>query len=203
MEVSYALCRAAKFTSFFVSIYEKFKLSQRNLRRSVMNSLSKKYSFLIKYPREQAKNLLSKYRQQKIDNWELLKTIARENDITVDFWPFDKDIAGMYWQYGNKNIIAVNENHTRDEQTFTIAHHMGHHFLNHKPSLCLANLFDSPRKEEQEANIFAVELLMPEESIENICKEYLSVDLLEKLSETFQLPENIISYRIQMLDVEN
>ncbi|MHB8276825.1 MAG: ImmA/IrrE family metallo-endopeptidase [Candidatus Humimicrobiaceae bacterium] len=84
---------------------------------------------------------------------------------------FDVDIddnsCGMYCVENDRRKIYVNQNMTIGRRYFTIAHELGHHFLDHKlDGYCsiyrnLATATHQKEPQEVEANYFAACFLMP------------------------------------------
>ena len=77
---------------------------------------------------------------------------------------YDPAISGAYANDGKRPVISYNLGDTPNRQRFTIAHELGHHFLQHGPrfrdtSATLAGGSYDPI--EVAANRFAAELLMP------------------------------------------
>jgi len=91
------------------------------------------------------------------------------NDYPMDLWD------GTLLFKGDKRAILINTHKGNvGRHNFTFAHELGHYFLNHQPNFnhdgqpiirCTASDIDNNQKtREVEANLFAVELLMPEDS---------------------------------------
>ncbi len=89
-------------------------------------------------------------------------------------------------------IITVNSNITyQPKKNFIMAHELGHYFLHRN----LTQLFSDTEKtlsewlknekQEQEANEFAKELLMPEIIFKPLCKGKLTVKLIKELANKF------------------
>lgn len=119
-----------------------------------------------------AKSVLAQYNinQAPID----VAWIARENKIIVaerDNLP--EDISGALDLRDNKPIILINGNQHIHRKRFTIAHELGHFFLNHTDGVHIdKKLFFRNQTSslgasmiEREANRFAAELLMPEDML--------------------------------------
>jgi len=90
---------------------------------------------------------------------EVLKKIIEEEEIKIEFWPM-ADASGIFW-YGpsqKQPIITVNPLKEKQEQIFTLAHGLGHYFLEHKRQFCCVNQKQISLAEDQ-ADIFAAVLL--------------------------------------------
>lgn len=85
--------------------------------------------------------------------------------------PFDfpETMSGVIKIEGTKKIIAVNKNNHEVRQRFTIAHELGHYLSGHSNFSHEETFVDPDKKyldprhrDEDEADEFAAELLMPE-----------------------------------------
>lgn len=94
----------------------------------------------------------------------------------------DPTVAGAYNK--SENAIYVSEDDQKTRQLFTVAHELGHFFLNPKKNTDIfyrnqLNQFEDHFNEnEQAANWFAASLLMPKELVEKVWKEEKDEDLL-------------------------
>lgn len=70
-------------------------------------------------------------------------------------------------------IIIVNKNFSNDRKRFTIAHELGHVLMHNENNFPIS----SYRDKEKEANLFASEFLMPQESIKNTLRSLRINDL--------------------------
>jgi len=136
---------------------------------------------------------------------------------------------------GNNNqlYIMVNQNiFNEGRKNFTIAHELGHYFLNHQLKTNVFYCFDNEILEddfhqneiENEANYFATCLLMPEDKITRAFKsilsnssrgritEYLSVTkstygiwcgIRDQLTKRYGVSEEALRYRLKMLGLAN
>lgn len=105
---------------------------------------------------------------------EHLQKIAAAEHIKVLFCSIDDepDFGGQLVYKGKKTGILVNTCIPSDgKHNFTFAHELGHYFLRHPPAYTMdgqngfrcttADMNTSRNPQEIEANLFAVELLMP------------------------------------------
>lgn len=93
-------------------------------------------------------------------------TLAKKLNIQVIYWDLPSEIRGFY-QYEKRNrFIFINSNLSIEEQLVVCAHELGHALLHTQinTSYMRANTFLSINKVEREANRFAAELLIPDES---------------------------------------
>ena len=136
---------------------------------------------------------------------------------------------------GNNNqlYIMVNQNISNEgRKNFTIAHELGHYFLNHQLKTNAFYCFDNEILEdnfhqdeiENQANYFATCLLMPEEKIINAFKsilnnssrgrfkDYLSVTkstygiwcgIRDQLTKRYGVSEEALRYRLKSLNLVN
>ena len=143
-------------------------------------------------PSSKAKQLLSKIGWSSPDDFTL-EEIA--NYLSLDVRVENIGSEGRIVIKGDSGIITINAgiNHC-GKRNFVIAHEIGH-FLLHKS---LTPLFSDTMKtlsewyskgpQEQEANEFACELLMPEDIfITKIKTQRLSVQLIEEVSAYFKV----------------
>ncbi len=105
--------------------------------------------------------------------------IAQEYNIKIEHKPLG-DISGQIIKNHADDgfVISVNANHSINRQRFTTAHELGHFFL-HRMYIG-DGLVDDPlyrstlsNQQETEANVFAGEILMPEEAIRKEWKAYI------------------------------
>jgi hypothetical protein len=105
------------------------------------------------------------------------KDFAQQLDIVVEpFCPPQIDISGYLMRYGNSFGIGYSTAiQSAGFQNFTVAHELGHYFIDDHPAAILANGqhlsrsgYISKDRFEREADTFATELLMPWRLIEPI-----------------------------------
>lgn len=92
--------------------------------------------------------------------------------LAVVLAPLPKKIAGVYMRKRGRHIVFVRATDYPTRQRFTLAHEIGHHRLGHGGRIDVeADVFGDPGdRQEQQANFFASEFLMPIESV----REWLS-----------------------------
>lgn len=93
--------------------------------------------------------------------------IIRNLNVILVFYPLDGQTRGFYQYFQRNNLIYISETLTESEQAFVCAHELGHMFLHKKSN---AIFLDSrthlkTSRFENEANIFAAELLIPDSLI--------------------------------------
>lgn len=91
-----------------------------------------------------------------------------------------------------KKAIGINKNHHNVRQRFSLAHELGHYFLDHPATdeILPDELEMTERKiYESEADEFAAELLVPRELLKEALKQDQDVDFLRKY---FQVSRHVI-----------
>ncbi|WP_138225683.1 ImmA/IrrE family metallo-endopeptidase [Paenibacillus algicola] len=117
--------------------------------------------------------------------------IASQRNIIVLFEELG-DMLGYYNTYRRVQLIHINSNASEQEQRFTCAHELGHSILHptlNTPFLRNKTLYSIDRI-EREANLFAIELLMPDELLH---KE--SITTLREAALTYGVPEELIELK--------
>ncbi|KKT98453.1 MAG: hypothetical protein UX35_C0009G0005 [Microgenomates group bacterium GW2011_GWA1_46_15] len=101
-----------------------------------------------------------------------IEKIANMLGFKVVLFDFPDNISGVIRIVNNIKVIGVNVNHPNVRQRFTIAHEIGHYLsghenFSHKEKTFVDNVdknnryFDPQWRQEEEADEFAAELLMP------------------------------------------
>lgn len=123
-----------------------------------------------------------------------VEAIASSMGIKVRREPGQDDLSGFLAKSigSNEVIIGVNGSHPRTRQRFTIAHELGHLHLHalgkihidHNSQVTIQNYRNKESSagislEEQEANLFAAELLMPADFLWKDLAELGTLDLLD------------------------
>ena len=140
--------------------------------------------------------------------------IAKSMDIVLRYAPFDDELSGMAFIKDSLPFIAVNALHHPHRQRFTIGHELAHHVL-HADILAKGVHVDKVilRRDqlaatgtddvEIEANIFASELLIPENMILPIVTQEIHLDdenrLLE-IARRFKVSLAALQFRLAALD---
>jgi Zn-dependent peptidase ImmA (M78 family) len=141
--------------------------------------------------------------------------IAAESSITIRLQAFEDSVSGILVVRGDEGIIAVNQNHHRNRQRFTIAHEIGH-FLIHREST--SQFIDSSPvffrgpaaaegtdKQEIEANQFAAELLMPEDVLTqrlgNRPMDAFDENAVRRLASLFGVSAQALTIRLTRLNL--
>jgi len=124
--------------------------------------------------RDRAKNICEMFgaREPPIN----VHRIAQELGFLIVEHDFPEDTSGMLLIREDAKAIGVNQHHAYTRQRFTIAHELGHYLSGHEDFSVRGkqekirvdgqfNWADPEQRQEQEANEFAAELLMPEKLI--------------------------------------
>ena len=105
-------------------------------------------------------------------------------------------IKGYYSKCYRQKIIHINNDFSLEDQRFTCAHELGHAILHpnsNTPFLITCTLYPIARF-EKEANYFAVDLLYPDETME----EYIQFSVPE-IAVCLNLDEKLVEYRLRKL----
>jgi len=144
--------------------------------------------------------------------------LAKALNIEIRLRDFAKDMSGFAYQKGGEKVIGVNASDSPLRQRFTIAHELGHIYLDPRDDLNVDKNFVLKYRnglssqgidlKEMEANYFAAELLMPEdllkEDIEAYKKEYGGFDfeddeLVRLLAGKYRVSGHAMSVRLASL----
>ncbi|HTQ40238.1 MAG TPA: ImmA/IrrE family metallo-endopeptidase [Pirellulales bacterium] len=143
-----------------------------------------------------------------------VERIARDEGIkVVREYANDRSISGFLDRRSAVPIIGVNRHHLENRQRFTIAHELGHHFL-HSESLYFddrvlrfrdAESSEGINTDEMEANLFAAELLMPKEFLEDYFSNHIldinDDEAIEDLAKEYKVSPQSLMYRLNYLDL--
>jgi Zn-dependent peptidase ImmA (M78 family) len=164
-----------------------------------------------------AKTVLDQY---KIEFFPIdIEKIASNEKINIIKTSLPEKVSGILEPADNK--IYINENDNEKRQRFTIAHELGHFFLNHCDGIHVDNFKRAYRDTksteglyiiEIEANNFAAELLMPSEEVNKKIESFsddtnLSIDqILDDLSTYFNVSQEAMRNKLKnlgyVIDVE-
>ena len=113
-------------------------------------------------------------------------------------------------KFPTDRIISVNSNESNKRRRFTVAHELGHYLFDFDPtkSIQYFNMFEIDHaignEEEDRANRFAAELLMPEDLIKQKYSELKKgtsqkdlYSLVQNLSDIFLVPPKAVEMRIK------
>jgi|WetSurMetagenome_2_1015567.scaffolds.fasta_scaffold04639_8 Zn-dependent peptidase ImmA (M78 family) len=135
-----------------------------------------------------------------------VRGLAKHLGIDVVEYKFSKEISGVYFRKGNEQFIGVNKSHHEHRKRFTIAHQIGYSIMHPSEILhydlgleygghFLHRTEDAAGQGEVEANQFAAELLMPEDSIKEIFVDY-EIGSAEEMAGEFDVSADAMRYRL-------
>lgn len=142
--------------------------------------------------------------QEPID----IENLIRKMNIRLVVSELPKGMLGASKVEGLKKLIVVSSNLYNEEQKrFTLAHELGH-ILIHRGINCFyendLKIIHTTKEKENEADRFAVELLMPRKSIEDeIEDEDINFDLIKRISKKYKTSLTATAIRIAELSEEN
>lgn len=118
--------------------------------------------------REKAHGILKMYRI--LESPVNVTDIAGKLGFSIVSFPFPDTISAVIRIDNGKKIIGVNQKHPETRQRFSIAHELGHYLSGHENFSHEHEIFvdrdkkylDPHHRDEEEADEFAAELLMPE-----------------------------------------
>jgi Zn-dependent peptidase ImmA (M78 family) len=159
-------------------------------------------------PREAARRFLNSMQYRPpLD----VKSLVRDHDIEIIYRTVERSVRGMLVLGDPRAMIMINSWFDNSQQRFSLAHLFGH-FILHKhigPFIVDFVTYDeknsgkSRQPEEQEANEFATELLMPEkvlrERFANRPPYLYSVNVIQPLAIQFGVSELVFALRLSQL----
>ena len=163
------------------------------------------------YAKKQKKNTVSKTLSAQ-DVWTAALEAKKTEPLDIE-WVAEKlfglnvvkrdlgEASGFLNVLDDQWCIFVNKFENERRQRFTIAHELGHFVLHKDKSITSKDIIffrdENTNIEEQEANNFASELLMPERKIREYIKEgYNTISLL---ADKFCLSTPAVRYRLYKL----
>lgn len=176
-----------------------------------INEISKKVNDLFKKCNIDLNNFNPQSKHKCIID---LYNIASCLKIQISEHDFADNISGAFYKEDDNKILGVNINHPLTRKRFTIAHEIGHYMLHSEDELHYDDddkLSNAPKEEkelffrseisddttETEANIFAANLLMPEELIKK-CID-LGIKSIEEFADCFNVSQVAMRYRLTNL----
>lgn len=144
--------------------------------------------------------------------------LAKALNIELRIRDFAKDMSGFAYQKAGEKVIGVNANDGYFRQRFTIAHELGHIFLDPRDDLNVDKNFvlqyrnglssEGTDLKEIEANYFAAELLMPENLLKQDIETYKNRfggfdfeddELVKLLAKKYEVSGQAMSVRLASL----
>ena len=131
-----------------------------------------------------------------------VEKVALLFNMRVIPWDFPEGFVGGIFRHNQVQVIAINKKHTLAHQRFTISHEIGHLAHGHDISDTELELFKDAtfnylnplHRQNHEADLFASELLMPKEFLENSLIQ-TGLDY-QKLAEMYQVSEEAMKIRL-------
>ncbi|MFT8364165.1 MAG: ImmA/IrrE family metallo-endopeptidase [Sporolactobacillus sp.] len=115
-------------------------------------------------------------------------------------------IIGMIKRRQENTMFYLSQYATVGWQRFTLAHMLAHYYLHFSSQkktswYCRQHyLSDGVSPEEEEADLFARELLLPVECLKKECAQ-LNTDLVMRLMTTYRLPKQLVESRLKETNV--
>lgn len=150
-----------------------------------------------------------------------IEKIAENQKIQIVEQSIEDEVAGFLLKdFDSKNaLIGVNTHHHSNRQRFTVAHELGHYFLHEHEGVHFDSKTTGLRMylrneksttgtdlEEREANLFAAELLMPEDLLRQDLADIEAVYLIDEddktikdLADKYQVSPMALTYRLANL----
>ena len=129
-----------------------------------------------------------------------VKKILEALGINLMPYPFPEKVSAVLLKEGHMLVVGVNSQHHPNRQRFSIAHEIGHYSLGHYKDVYVdmqsisESRFDLGEKnhdkiQEQEANYFASEILIPSLLIE---KDFKVIRDAEQLARLYQVSKDAL-----------
>lgn len=136
------------------------------------------------------KKLVKKYNTR--DSFEL----ADDLNIKVFVEPLGKNIKGFYQSCPRNKVIHINQDLNERESSFVCAHELGHALIHTKLNILFLerNTLCVKNKYELEANIFASNLMIPD----NLINDYPSYFNLEQIAASEELPIELLELKFKI-----
>ncbi len=138
----------------------------------------------------------------------LLKSILLSNNVLTLFKPLSGNFSGMAIKSGENRFIMVNSNHSIGKQHFTLAHELYHLFkqADFTSRFCSTGRFDRKGDiHEFHADLFAADLLLPEEGIVKLIpdaemfKDKIQLATIINIEQYFYTSRSALLYRLKTL----
>ncbi len=119
-----------------------------------------------------------------------IEGIVKRYGLQLHFQALQSDLSGFLYREQENGIIGVNSIHAKVRQRFTIAHELGHFLLHQNDSLHVDRAVHVKFRgnlskqgidtDEMEANLFAAEILMPQDLIVREFERNEPIDILDE-----------------------
>lgn len=130
------------------------------------------------------------------DPFEMIKGM---NIILVNY-PLE-GVRGFYQYFQRNNIIYLDEKLSDSERRFVLAHELGHMILHKKSNAIFMDTRTqfNTSKYEQEANLFAMELLLPDQIIADYVADGLTIDQISRITGYYK---SLVELRLANIQVQ-
>src|SRR6056297_736039 len=136
---------------------------------------------------------------------DIFSVIADSQDITLVFYPLNKNFSGLCMRNGTSKFVVVNSNHSEGRQRFTAAHELCHLYYHESfPKIICSLRSEKADLIEREADMFASFFLMPNMSLKRFFKERLGKDFcvalncndLVRIEQHFKMSRMAVLFRL-------
>ena len=109
--------------------------------------------------------------------------IVRGLNVILVHYPLD-GVRGFYQYFQRNNIIYLDERLSDPEQRFVLAHELGHMFLHKKANAIFMDTRTqlNGARYEREADLFAMELLLPDDLLSEYREMGYSIDQISRVT---------------------
>jgi Zn-dependent peptidase ImmA (M78 family) len=129
----------------------------------------------------------------------LLTTVEETAGVPVLIRALPNDIAGCYWQDGERSLIHVNGGHGLVRQRFTLAHELGHAWCKHNGAVAVDSVQTiggrTTNPIEIQANSFAAEFLVPGAGLEDVIDGEPNLDVLITVAAHYRVSAITVLFR--------
>lgn len=129
------------------------------------------------------------------DPYELCRLLG----IKVHYHDMQKKLKGFFYYQSRQKNIVIDSNVNEVLERILIAHELGHAILHTKIAMMRGfhemEMFDSSSAEEDEANFFAAELLLEDQTVLECLSEYSFFETARKL----YVPAALLDYKFSLL----
>ncbi|CEN31008.1 phage repressor protein [[Clostridium] sordellii] len=110
------------------------------------------------------------------------------------------NIKGFFQNTLNTSIIHLNSNLDEHEVKCVVSHELGHAVLHKDLNVCFLKnyTFSVTDRYENEANIFAAELLIEDKLFNDFLQEYGNITIFQ-ISKYFQVPNELVVFKFNSL----
>ena len=165
------------------------------------NCILAKVNTIIKYNIFDLSNkALDLRRQMGEDSYspiDIFAMVQRINNITLIMYPLGEHISGYCRKYEHTTIIVINSSMTVGRQRFSLAHELYHVYYDTSMTSFVCTNFNNKSQNEQEADIFASFLLMPQTALSQFkISNPISVDDIVKIEQFYRVSRKAVLYRL-------